>query len=157
MYFTQVDISFQEVPNEISLIFSISGCPHKCPGCHSVDLWKKDFGIKLCVDLLQKNIQKYKGLVTCICFFGGEWEEQALISFLKEAQNEELKTCLYSGSDDVSSNIKEYLNYLKIGPWKKELGGLESKETNQKFLNVQTGESLNHYFHKNTHMEVADA
>lgn len=33
------DIVFQEVPNETTLVFNISGCPHKCEGCHSKYLW----------------------------------------------------------------------------------------------------------------------
>ena len=35
-------IVFQEVPNEVSLAVNISGCPHKCEGCHSKYLWEYD-------------------------------------------------------------------------------------------------------------------
>ncbi len=156
MYFTQTDISFQEVPNEVSLIFSISGCPHRCPGCHSIDLWKERFGSELSMESFLESIKKYNGLVTCICFFGGDWEEASLVSLLKKAINLGLKTCLYSGNEYVSTDVERHLDYLKIGPWKQELGGLESKDTNQQFINVKTKENLNHFFQK-THTEVANA
>ena len=67
------DIVFQEVPNEISLVFNISGCPHKCEGCHSKYLWE------------------------------------------------------YTGN---------LIDYLKIGPYVKSLGGLDSCETNQKMYKI---------------------
>ena len=28
------DIVWQEVPGEVSLAYSIAGCPLRCPGCH---------------------------------------------------------------------------------------------------------------------------
>lgn len=39
LYYTTEQITFQEVPNEISLSFLIAGCPLKCKGCHSADSW----------------------------------------------------------------------------------------------------------------------
>ena len=38
--YTTEQITFQEVPNEISLSFLITGCPLKCKGCHSADSWR---------------------------------------------------------------------------------------------------------------------
>ena len=38
--YTTEQITFQEVPNEISLSFLIAGCPLKCKGCHSADSWR---------------------------------------------------------------------------------------------------------------------
>ena len=35
-------IVFQEVPDEVTLAINISGCPHKCEGCHSKYLWEYD-------------------------------------------------------------------------------------------------------------------
>ena len=40
------------------------------------------------------------------------------------------------------------LDYLKYGHWDASLGGLDSKTTNQVFLNLKTGEKLNNYFWK---------
>ena len=79
---------------------------------------------------------------------GGEWEEKDLIKKLKTAEDNGLNTCLYTGMEDVSNEIKNHLTWLKTGAWIAELGGLDSPETNQKFIEVKTNKLLNHYFVK---------
>ena len=64
-----------------------------------------------------------------------------------------LKACLYTGLEReeleaVSDGILPYLTYLKTGRWQMELGGLDSPATNQKFIDLRTGEVLNHLFIK---------
>ena len=44
--FVDIKIVFQEIPDEISMAFNISGCPIHCPDCHSKYLWKNT-GTKL--------------------------------------------------------------------------------------------------------------
>lgn len=151
MFCYQTDITFQEVPNEVSLVLSISGCPHQCVGCHSVELWKKSNGVELSRDFLIEHIRKYQGLITCVCFFGGEWEENRLSALLTTVRDFQLKSCLYTGATDVSSELKDKLTYLKTGPWVEELGGLESINTNQRFIELSSGNNMNHYFIKDTH------
>lgn len=150
MKYQACSVSLQEVPGEISLIFQISECPHRCKGCHSLELWT-GVGTELTSELLLSEIKPYSGLITCVCFFGGEWDK-SLIPLLKMIQNEGYKTCLYAGADDVSPEIQKYLNYLKTGPWKEELGGLHSASTNQRFINLDNGECLNSLF-QHTHRE----
>ena len=48
----------------------------------------------------------------------------------------------------VSDGILPYLTYLKTGRWQMELGGLDSATTNQKFVDLRTGEVLNRLFIK---------
>jgi anaerobic ribonucleoside-triphosphate reductase activating protein len=76
---------------------------------------------------------------------GGEWEEEDLILRLLIAKDRGLKTGLYSGLNEISSErLLDCLDYLKIGPYKKELGGLQNKETtNQVLYNLNTGEKIN--------------
>lgn len=150
MYCFQTDITFQEVPNEVSLVLSISGCPHKCKGCHSIDLWKDGNGDLLTLTNFTQLLNKYERFVTCICFFGGEWEEENLISFLELATRRGLKTCLYTGAKDITQTLKQYLNYLKLGPWIEAQGGLNNHNTNQVFIDLDSGETLNHLFQTNT-------
>ena len=38
--YTSYTVVFQEVPDEVSLAFEVSGCPFKCEGCHSPHLWE---------------------------------------------------------------------------------------------------------------------
>ncbi len=142
-------IVFQEVPNEISLCFSITGCKVGCKGCHSTELWQEDYGLELTNINFSSWIKKYKGLISCVVFFGGEWQEEALIEKLITAKKQGLKTCLYSGQKHINLNISQHLDFLKTGEWRAELGGLESPITNQVFRNLVSGEKLNHLFSKN--------
>ncbi len=151
MKFQETTISLQEVPGEISLIFQISECPHRCSGCHSPELWTGK-GVELTSEHLLKEIGRYSGLITCVCFFGGEWEGNYLIRLLKIVREAGYKTCLYSGAVSVSQEIQKHLNYLKTGPWMEELGGLHSITTNQRFINLDNGKCLNHLF-QHTHKE----
>ena len=141
-------IVFQEVPDEISLCFSITGCKVGCKGCHSTELWQESYGIPLTNINFITWLKKYTKLISCIVFFGGEWQETALIEKLIIAKNLGLKTCLYSGQKHININISQHLNFLKTGSWNAELGGLDSPITNQTFRNVATGEKLNHLFVK---------
>ncbi len=142
-------VVFQEVPNEISLCFSITGCKVGCKGRHSTELWQETNGIALSNQSFIQWLKKYQGLISCVVFFGGEWQPSALIEKLLIAKNFGLKTCLYSGEKHISLNISQHLNFLKTGKWQPELGGLDSITTNQVFRNLTTGEKLNHLFTKN--------
>ena len=73
MRYAFADVVFQEVPDEISLLFFICGCPHRCPGCHSASLWNTEKGQPLSLDVYHDWLDRYEGLVTCILFFGGDW------------------------------------------------------------------------------------
>ena len=135
--YTHYSIAFQEVPNEVSLVINISGCPHKCEGCHSKYLW--NYVGDYISDDIDAIINKYDGLITCVCFMGGDQnvsELTKLISNVKIRYN--LKTCIYSGCNDtyIFDNILQYLDYLKVGKYDDKLGGLDSIITNQKFYRI---------------------
>jgi len=129
-------VVFQEVPNEITLAINISNCPYKCKGCHSDYLWK-NIGNYIDNDI-DKLLNKYDEMITCVCFMGGDQEMEDLIELLKKIKRKGLKTALYTGADDISvvSSALPYLNFIKIGSYKENLGGLNSKTTNQKFYEV---------------------
>lgn len=144
LYFYTKNVVFQEVPNEISLSFSIAGCKNNCKNCS----WKNcDIKAKKLTDSLYKSfLHKYKGYISCILFLGGEWNSEDLINKLKLAKEYGFKTCLYTGLYDVDNKIKENLDYLKVGPYIEELGGLNSLKTNQKFFDLINNKILNNYF-----------
>ena len=146
-------VVFQEVPNEISLCFSITGCRVACKGCHSTELWHAKNGLKLTNQLFMQYLKKYQGLISCVVFFGGEWQPSAIIEKLLIAKNFGLKTCLYSGEEAgekyIDLRITQHLNFLKTGAWRPELGGLASSTTNQIFRDLSTGKKLNYLFTKN--------
>lgn len=139
-------VLFQEVPDHISLGFTVYGCPFRCEGCHSQDTWNRKAGVPLCDDTYQEYLNSYQSFINCVVFFGGEWHQKQLISKLKLAQQLKLKTCLYTGALKVSQNILNHLNFLKTGPWIKQLGGLDSPFTNQRFVDLDNNKILNYKF-----------
>lgn len=123
-------VSFQEIPDEISLCINISNCPNNCPGCHSSYL-KDDIGIPLTYTELMRILKDIRG-ITCVCFMGGDkepWEIQRLAQFVKEKG---LKVAWYSGKQELHEDIRlANFDYVKLGPYIKELGPLTSRTTNQ--------------------------
>lgn len=114
-------IVFQEVYNETTLAFSISGCPYHCNGCHSQYLWEYE-GDNL-IGNMREVINKYNGYITCVCFMGGDQNMKELIEALKICKNIGLKTCVYSGASDISKfkNALQYLDWLKLGEYNSNL------------------------------------
>lgn len=145
------DIVLQEIPNEISLCFTITGCQLACDGCHSEHIWNPENGEELTHELFEKLILKYQKTVTCVLFMGGEWNSEELILLMSIARKNRLKTALYTGLNDKQikrshSLLLKHLDFLKTGKWIPALGGLGSPETNQVLRNLNSGEMLNKYF-----------
>ncbi|WP_417441283.1 anaerobic ribonucleoside-triphosphate reductase activating protein [Idiomarina sp.] len=143
LHYSAEQIVWQEVPGEVALAYTITGCPVGCKGCHSVDSWPVGSGSPLTPEHLTQQLQKYHGLISCVLFLGGEWQPTALLKLLKQVRNEGLETCLYTGYEDVSLTLREQLTYLKTGPWIAARGGLESPTTNQRFYDLRTQQLLN--------------
>lgn len=154
MRYSGTQVVFQEIPNEITLAFQVIGCPVRCSGCHSSDLWSSDIGEDLDLKTLSGNIDKFKNYISCVLFLGGEWNQSELVAHLDFIKASGLKTALYTGLeyDQVSVEIINRLDYLKYGPFISQLGPLSSPITNQKLVNLKTNENLNRYFtHGGTH------
>jgi len=135
-------VAFQEVPNEISLIINITGCPHNCKGCHSEYL--REYTGNYIDDDISQLIEQYKEMITCVCFMGGDQNLENLNKLLCEVKKQyNLKTCVYSGRnnihvfDEIVEN--DNLDYLKIGSFKEDLGGLDNPNTNQRFYQIYNG------------------
>ena len=139
-------IVFQEVPDEVSLAFTITGCPLRCQGCHSQETWNRELGLALTPSLFENYLLQYQAMITCVLFFGGEWNSECLVQRLQMAKVHGLKTCLYTGLERVPQRISRHLDYLKIGPWLTEKGGLNESTTNQRLINLHTGQCLNYRF-----------
>lgn len=138
MKYQYAKVTFQEIPDEITLCIAISGCKVHCKKCNQKNLWK-DEGEDLNLKELDNLIKNNEG-VTCICFMGEEEELPMLLSYIKLSSN--LKTALYTGKD-LNTAIKEYgdffgfLDYLKVGSYISNLGGLNSKTTNQRLYSLE--------------------
>lgn len=131
MKYLDYAITFSEFPDEIALCINITNCPFHCSGCHSPELWK-DIGETLNEDSLSTLIGRNPG-ISCVGFMGGEPKE---INKLAKFVNEHwmLKTGWYTGYSEIPKEIDTKLfDYIKIGPYIKEKGGLDNPNTNQKF------------------------
>ena len=137
------DITLQEVPDEVSLTILVSGCPLHCKGCSSPEAWKE--GREFKCSNLTNLIDRFSGYVSCVCFLGGEWDEE-FPKYLDIVKNKKLKSCLYTGRMKVKKEIEERLDYLKTGPWMPKYGGLDNPGTNQKFIDVKNNKELNYKF-----------
>ena len=129
-------VTFSEVPDEISLCIEISNCNCHCKGCHSPYL-AEDIGKELTIDSLHELISNNKG-ITCVSFMGGDSnpkEIDHLASIVKEYYS--LKTALYSGVQALSKDIHLWnFSYIKLGPYVKKYGPLNSRTTNQRMYKV---------------------
>lgn len=142
----------EEVPDEISIAFNISGCEHRCAGCHSKYLWAYDG--EILHENIKEIIKKYDGLVSCVCFLGGDQNIDELSELCRTVKSFGLKTCIYSGedssmkfSDMISINL---IDYLKIGKYDSEYGPLNSPKTNQRMYKIVDGvfEDITYKFQK---------
>ena len=68
--YINTDIVFQEFPDEVTLAINISGCPCRCPGCHSQFLWANR-GEELTAEALSALIRETEDTITCVGFMGG--------------------------------------------------------------------------------------
>ena len=128
---------FEEVPGEISLGISITGCQQHCFGCHSRELWE-DKGTPLTIDELQRLLDKHKGITTLL-LLGGEHDIDALTELFQYVYKK-IKSAWYCGLDMIPKDnlgIIQYLDYLKLGHYDHELGGLDSPTTNQRFYQIE--------------------
>lgn len=129
-------VVFEEIPDEITLAINITNCPCHCKGCHSEFLWE-DKGILLTSEELDLLIDKNDGITT-VCFMGGDAEPE-LINVLAEYVHEvkRLKVGWYSGRDTYYNNINfDYFDYIKLGHYDENLGGLNKKTTNQRLYKI---------------------
>jgi len=137
MKYSYPQIVFQEVPDEISLALSISGCNIHCKGCHSEETWNPNFGKNLDKEELLRLIEENDG-VSCVLFYGGEWETEKLIKLIKIVKSKNLKVALYTGRElnYFTNDFLQLLDYIKVGPYIEKLGPLNSKTTNQTFIKL---------------------
>ena len=139
--FVDTLVSFQEVPDEISLCINISNCPCHCEGCHSPYL-AEDIGTELTWNELERLIKNNIG-ISCVCFMGGDscpdYIEQ-LALFIKYQSWYPLKVAWYSGKSSIPNDLDINLfNYIKVGPYIPKLGGLDKETTNQIMYKVDNG------------------
>ena len=136
-------VAFAEIPDEITLCINITNCPCNCNGCHSSYL-SKDIGEELNNDVLDKLISDNSG-ISCIAFMGGDSSPKEINDLAKYVKDKyPISVAWYSGRQELSKDINlDNFDYIKLGPYIKELGPLTSKTTNQRLY--QYGKLFNDY------------
>lgn len=133
--YVDTEVTFSEIPNEISLCISLSGCPHRCKGCHSSYL-QEDIGNELTEEVLDSLVKNNDG-ISCVCFMGGDNDLPRLHSLSKYIHKEfNLKTAWYTGLEftpTIDRPIVQNFDYIKTGPYIESFGPLTSPKTNQRF------------------------
>lgn len=134
--YVDTKLTFSEVPDEISLCINLSGCPHRCEGCHSPYL-QEDIGEELTLEKLDSIIKEFDG-ATCVCFMGGDNDILTLChlaNYVKKKHN--LKTAWYTGLEWTPTQIDRpscmAFDFIKTGPYIEKYGPLTSPTTNQRF------------------------
>lgn len=139
LYYTEVDLSPLEVPDEQALCIYISGCMNHCPSCHYPELQCMEYGFPL-RDNFEKLMLLYLRYCSCICFMGeGEnssASRQELFAYADLAHAYGLRTCLYSGRDTGIEDWMRCFDYIKVGSYQSDFGPLSKPSTNQRMYKV---------------------
>ena len=141
--YVDTKVTFSEVPDEISLCINISNCPNHCEGCHSPYL-AEDAGINLTFDTLLTMCYINNG-ITCVSFMGGDSEPEYINKLANVIKVGELpiKVAWYSGKQELPKDIDiKNFNFIKLGPYIEELGGLKNPNTNQRLYEVQMSREI---------------
>ncbi|MBR4212540.1 MAG: anaerobic ribonucleoside-triphosphate reductase activating protein [Bacteroidales bacterium] len=140
--FYNFDIVFQEIPDETTLAVNITGCPFRCEGCHSPHL-REDIGEPLTEEALRVLSGRYAG-ITCVALMGGDADPaavSALGGFIRQGLG--LKSAWYSGAEEIPEAIdRSHFDFIKIGPYRAEAGGLKDPHTNQRLYAVRSDGTL---------------
>lgn len=142
MKYVDTKVVFREVPEEITLAINISGCPVKCPGCHSSYL-AQDIGTVLDRNSLRKMIAENPG-ISCVSFMGGDADPAFIreLAMFTKSLVPELRTSWYSGRDlQHAQPVLDALDYVKVGPYIDECGPLDWETTNQRFYSIKHTEN----------------
>ena len=142
--YLNTQVTFSEVPDEITLCINITGCKIGCKNCHSSYL-AEDIGKPLNLDNLVKLIEANQG-ITCIAFMGGDASPATVDAYASmiKYRYPNLKVAWYSGRQELNEDILlENFDFIKLGPYIEELGPLNSKTTNQKMYEVCNMSSIN--------------
>lgn len=139
--YVDTKVVFIEVPDEMTLAINISNCPCHCNGCHSSYL-ADDIGKRLDWSSLNALIHINRG-VSCVAFMGGDAAPKEVSHLAYKVKQMGLKTAWYSGRQELSPDIRlEDFDFIKLGPYIKERGPLNSSSTNQRFYKIERGSSM---------------
>ena len=136
--YTDYDIVFDEVPDEVALAVSLSLCPNHCEGCHSPHL-REDIGEELTLERVADLVRRYRSGITCLCLMGGDGDTAALGDLVQQLRTvfPTLRLAWYSGRQQLPDSMDVSIwDYVKLGPYIPSLGPLKSPNTNQRLYRI---------------------
>ncbi len=134
-------VTFEELPTEVTLSLSISNCQNRCLGCHSPEL-RGNMGIELTDAELKRLINKNSG-VNCVLLLGEGNDKGRLVELAGLIRSIGLKAALYSGRDEVEEDLFQVFDYIKVGRWDERFGPLNSRTTNQILYKIENNQRIN--------------
>lgn len=128
--------------NGVAVEIYISGCNHQCPGCHNPEMQDFNYGEKLFLNKIVKELEKNQDWFDIVSILGGDLlcqpnrEAESFIGVLKFFLPDK-RLWLFTGKekDEIPEWCFEYFDVIKTGRYLKELppkNGLAS--SNQKLL-----------------------
>lgn len=163
-------VTFQEVPDEISMVFYMLGCPRHCEDCHSKHFWDtevpEDLGKPFTLKNLSETIQEHRidyDNSSTLLFMGGDWEEEEFLKVIQlfviaftyddqlKLEKKDLAWFVGTDKDDLKKNriSMRCFDVIKYGKYIKELGGLDNPNTNQLYFQ-KSWNMKNYLFRKGT-------
>lgn len=143
-------VTLAEMPGYIALVFSLTGCKIGCKDCHSKHLWGDDVGTELTQEVITSVLRHYEGLADGLVILG-DIQEEDILSLLPTAKKFGLTTCIYTGKKFRYCNTYfKHFDFVKFGEYRKDLGGLESPTTNQRYVRSSNLEDLTYLFNGDT-------
>ena len=142
--YTNYQLTFSEIPEEVTLCINISNCPIHCKDCHSKFLWR-DSGYELNEEVIDDLLScRSADLCTCICFMGGDNDHETLFKLAKHVKEKRpnMKTGWYSGLEEVTEGATKVFDYIKVGPYIAEKGSLNFETTNQRLYKIENNELI---------------
>lgn len=132
------DVVLEEIPDRVSLAVEISNCQGSCAGCHSPFL-RQDVGEELTPEAADALVADNFG-VDCFLFLGEGNDPAALRRLARHIREKHgLALALYSGREEVEEELYALFDYVKVGPYRQELGPLNVRTTNQRLYKVEHG------------------
>lgn len=137
--YSDTQVVFREVPDEITLAIDITGCPLRCEGCHSP--WLREDKGRLLTEMALLALADANPGITCLALLGGDGDpaEVARLLYSLKRERPALKTCWYSGRslEEARRHVgPDAVDYLKVGPYVASAGPLDSPTTNQRMYRV---------------------
>ena len=127
----------------IRTVLYLQGCDLHCEGCHNPSTWNINNGKKVTIDSLVEEIVN-KSMTKKITISGGEplLQAKSVLELSKKLKSKNFNITLYTGYEleDVSNELLEYLDYIKVGRYEKDKRCTTVDyigSTNQRFINLK--------------------